>query len=204
MPLNRVVALFTPVFAAAAAVGTGLLTKYVGVSIPASDIVALEIAGASVAAGSALKWLHGSQLAEKYAHEIQLQANALAHAAAVEGIKIPTESELVKAAEAEAARLAAQLASTVNQLNVAKGDVSAQSQRAAAAENNLHLIRQAVGHVRGDANLVTAVVADAQPSSIVQPEDEVASDVAASAPAVIAQAPVAADVTDRAPISQAV
>lgn len=59
MPIERQVALLTPIFAAVA----GALTTGVGsaTGIPKKDLVALFIAGATAAAGAALKWLHGRQ-----------------------------------------------------------------------------------------------------------------------------------------------
>jgi hypothetical protein len=62
-PVNRVVALFTPVFAAAATVGSAWLLKHFpGIPVPSSgQLLAVEIAGATTAGAAALKWLHGHQ-----------------------------------------------------------------------------------------------------------------------------------------------
>jgi hypothetical protein len=62
-PVNRVVALLTPVFAAAAAVGSAWLTKHFpGLPTPSSgQILGVEIAGATAAGGAALSWLKGHQ-----------------------------------------------------------------------------------------------------------------------------------------------
>lgn len=202
MPINRVVALLTPVFTAVAAVASGYAAKH-GFNLPAEQVTITEAAGATAALGAGLKWLHGWQAGEKFLHEAELQAKAIAHAAAVEGIKIPSESDLVKAAEAKAADLANQLAAAISGKSAAQSDAKAQANRAASAEQNLLLIRQAVGHVRADAQIVSPVVIDAQPNAVIQAEDEVAPDVVASIPTSLAQAPVAADVSALTPVSQA-
>jgi hypothetical protein len=59
--IERVVATATPLFSAASAVGLGWLgTHFPGLPHPdPTDVVALEVAGATSAAAAALKWLHG-------------------------------------------------------------------------------------------------------------------------------------------------
>jgi hypothetical protein len=63
MPLNRIVVLLTPVFAALA----GWLTEWVAQHFPGTptldkaQLTALFIAGATYAAGQAAHWLHGWQ-----------------------------------------------------------------------------------------------------------------------------------------------
>lgn len=60
MSIERVVALLTPVFGALSAWLTGLVAhNFPGVSIPAGDLTALEVAGFTGACAAALKWLHG-------------------------------------------------------------------------------------------------------------------------------------------------
>ena len=62
MPLNRVVALATPLFAAAAGwVSTWLAENIPGVSIPQSALEEIFIAGALIALAPAAQWLHGWQ-----------------------------------------------------------------------------------------------------------------------------------------------
>jgi hypothetical protein len=62
MPLNRVVALLTPVFAAAAGwLATWLADNVPGVSIDADALEEIFIAGALVALAPAAQWLHGWQ-----------------------------------------------------------------------------------------------------------------------------------------------
>jgi hypothetical protein len=60
--IERVVALLTPVFAAAAGwVSTEIAKLIPGLGIPRDQLVAVFVGGATIAAGSALKWLHGRQ-----------------------------------------------------------------------------------------------------------------------------------------------
>jgi len=62
-PLNRVVVLLTPLFTAAAAVGSAWLVKHFpGLPVPSQgELLGVELAGATAAGGAALKWLHGHQ-----------------------------------------------------------------------------------------------------------------------------------------------
>lgn len=62
-PANRVVAILTPVFTAAATVASAWLLKHFpGLPVPSkSQLLAAEIGGATAAVGAALKWLHGHQ-----------------------------------------------------------------------------------------------------------------------------------------------
>lgn len=71
-PVNRVVAILTPVFAAGAAVGAAWLAKHFpGLPVPGqAELLAAEISGATAATGAALKWLHGHQAFEKRVAEI--------------------------------------------------------------------------------------------------------------------------------------
>lgn len=58
--IERVVALFTPVFSVAAGWVTSSVAQLVpGVSLNKGDVTALFITGSVVAASAALKWLHG-------------------------------------------------------------------------------------------------------------------------------------------------
>jgi hypothetical protein len=63
MPVNRIVALLTPVFAAGAAIGSAYLAKW-GISATPGQIEVAEIAGATTVLAPALSWLHGHQLWE--------------------------------------------------------------------------------------------------------------------------------------------
>lgn len=187
MPLPRIVALLTPVFTALAAVGSGFVARHTGVTFSPDELLAIEIATATAAGGSALKWLHGSQAIDKYVHEAAQLAAGLAHSAKVEGITVPTESELVKAAEAKVADLAGQLAHAI-------AGRAAAEQSAGVALTRLAHVDAALGHIRKDPNIVLPDVLDVTPAAIAQPEDGVAADVAQVAPVSIAQPPVAADV----------
>lgn len=62
MPLNRLVALLTPVFAlAAGACATWLAEHFPGVTIPEDTLQEIFIAGAIAVLAPALHWLHGWQ-----------------------------------------------------------------------------------------------------------------------------------------------
>ncbi len=81
MPLNRVVALATPLFAAAAGwLATWLADNVPGVNIPQSALEEIFIAGALVALAPAAQWLHGWQKWEGRQAETQ-QALEIANAA---------------------------------------------------------------------------------------------------------------------------
>jgi hypothetical protein len=81
MPLNRVVALATPLFAAAAGwVATWLADNVPGVNIPQSALEEIFIAGALVALAPAAQWLHGWQKWEGRQADAQ-QAIEIANAA---------------------------------------------------------------------------------------------------------------------------
>ena len=81
MPLNRVVALATPLFAAAAGwVSTWLAENIPGVSISESALEEIFIAGALIALAPAAQWLHGWQKWEARQADAQ-QALEIANAA---------------------------------------------------------------------------------------------------------------------------
>jgi hypothetical protein len=81
MPLNRVVALATPLFAAAAGwVATWLADNVPGVSIDQGALEEIFIAGALVALAPAAQWLNGWQKWEARQAEAQ-QALEIANAA---------------------------------------------------------------------------------------------------------------------------
>jgi hypothetical protein len=81
MPLNRVVALATPLFAAAAGwVATWLADNVPGVSIDQGALEEIFIAGALVALAPAAQWLNGWQKHEARVAESQ-QALEIANAA---------------------------------------------------------------------------------------------------------------------------
>lgn len=116
MSLNRVVAFLTPVFAAVAGVGSAWLARHFpGIPpLPPADIVAFEITAATTAAGAALKWLHGSQLAERYVHEGEQFAKSLHLQATESGLITPDqESAVVAQLKAEAVTLRDQLIDAV-------------------------------------------------------------------------------------------
>ena len=81
MPLNRVVALATPLFAAAAGwVATWLAENVPGVSISQDSLEEIFIAGALIALAPAAQWLHGWQKWEARQADAQ-QALEIANAA---------------------------------------------------------------------------------------------------------------------------
>jgi hypothetical protein len=81
MSLNRVVALATPAFAAAAGwVATWVADNFPGVTISQSALEEIFIAGALIALAPAAQWLHGWQKFEARQAEAQ-QALEIANAA---------------------------------------------------------------------------------------------------------------------------
>jgi hypothetical protein len=214
MSLNRVVALFTPVFTAVAGLASAYAAKH-GLNLDPTEVAAVEALVATSAAGAALKWLHGSQAIDKYEAEAVRIEKLIAAEAAKAGVHFTPEE-----VEAKLQELIAKLSADVSGKAAAEKAVAkAEDDRSAAevaagtartelatAQAQLSRVQNAIqpAHVRGDANLVQPVVADVMPNSVTQPETEVAADVAASSPAVVTQPPVAADVTDHAPISQVV
>jgi hypothetical protein len=89
MPLNRVVALATPLFAAAAGyVATWVAENFPGVTISQSALEEIFIAGALVALAPAAQWLHGWQKFEARQAEAQ-QAIEIANAAPPTLIPVP-------------------------------------------------------------------------------------------------------------------
>jgi hypothetical protein len=81
MSLNRVVALATPVFAAAAGwVATWVADNFPGVTISQGALEEIFIAGALIALAPAAQWLHGWQKFEARQAEAQ-QALEIANAA---------------------------------------------------------------------------------------------------------------------------
>src|ERR1700748_3732441 len=80
IPVNRLVALLPPVFAAPAALGSAWLLKHFhGLPVPSTaELTAVEALGATAALGAALKWLHGHQAFEKRLDEAEQQAKLLA------------------------------------------------------------------------------------------------------------------------------
>lgn len=96
---SRVVAFFvTPILSAGSLVGCAWLAKHFP-GLPPLDpaqVTAFGIAGATVAAGACLKWLHGWSLWERLVHEYQVLAPAA-------GVAVNTVSPgAVKAVETEA------------------------------------------------------------------------------------------------------
>lgn len=77
--VNRIVVFLTPVFTAAAAVGTGWLSKHFpGLPTPKSgEVVKLEIAGATAALGGALMWLKGHHQYEKIIADAEKMAKVI-------------------------------------------------------------------------------------------------------------------------------
>ena len=91
MSLNRVVALATPLFAAAAGwVATWLADNVPGVSIDQGALEEIFIAGALVALAPAAQWLHGWQRFEAREADAQ-HAVELAHAAPPTLIAVDSE-----------------------------------------------------------------------------------------------------------------
>ena len=94
MPLNRVVALATPLFAAAAGwVATWLADNVPGVSISPDALEEIFIAGALVALAPAAQWLHGWQKWEARQADAQ-QALEIANAAPPTLIAVEADTDV--------------------------------------------------------------------------------------------------------------
>lgn len=115
-PVNRIVALATPVFAAAAAVGSAWLSKHFpGLPTPSQgQILGVEIAGATAAGGAALSWLKGHQQWEAridHAEQVAIGldgsvADAVEKASQPPALNAaPQDAEALAKARAEFARL---------------------------------------------------------------------------------------------------
>jgi hypothetical protein len=94
MPLNRLVALLTPVFAlAAGACAAWLAENFPGVDIPPDTLQAIFIAGATAVLAPALHWLHGWQKWETREETAQVVALANDDAHAILGEDVPDEDD---------------------------------------------------------------------------------------------------------------
>ena len=94
MQLNRVVALATPLFAAAAGwVATWLAENVPGVSIDQSALEEIFIAGALIALAPAAQWLHGWQKWEARQSDAQ-QALEIANAAPPTLIAVEADTDV--------------------------------------------------------------------------------------------------------------
>ncbi len=80
MPVNRVVALLTPVFTLASVAASQLVLTRFGFHVPPEALVPVETTVAVSAAGSALKWLHGHQKYEELVHDGLMAELAIQHA----------------------------------------------------------------------------------------------------------------------------
>lgn len=92
--IERVVALLTPVFAAAAGWLSVEVATLVGVQIPRGDFTAIFITGAASALGAALKWLHGRSQWVRDIHGAEAFASA-------HGIPVAVLEDVLKAHEAQ-------------------------------------------------------------------------------------------------------
>lgn len=112
MPTNRLVALLTPVFSAAAAIGTAFVRKHFpGLPVPSgAELTGLEITAATAGAASALKWLHGHQKWEERADWVDHSAQAVA--ARAEKADPAYTQEVEKYVQGEIAALEHRLTST--------------------------------------------------------------------------------------------
>lgn len=93
IPVNRLVALLTPVFAAAAAVGSAWLLKHFpGLPVPSTaELTAVEALGATAAGSAAVKWLHGHQAWERRLSDAEESAK---HYAAIAASAAPSLDKL--------------------------------------------------------------------------------------------------------------
>lgn len=215
MPTNRLVALLTPLFTAVAGLATGAAAKY-GLHLDPTQVTSIEIAAATAGAGAALKWLHGHQQYERLISEATNLDAKIRAELETHGIHVPSDSELVHAAEEKVQQLEGQLADTLGQLRsastVASQAVSKQQaaeheadhleQRVAAAEAAHAELTARVRHVFADPNLVLPDVPAGSEQTQVVPTDAVVGDVAAASPEAASQSVVAADVAAITPQQQ--
>jgi len=200
-PLNRLVALLTPVFSAVAAVGTAYAARHFpGLPpISPSTVVPIEITAFTGATAAALKWLHGHQGYEKIVAEAEKVDTLVRAELAREGVKVPSDSELVKIAEEKAHTLTEQLASAIEGQKAAQIQVSAARKAACAAESRLAQVSAAL-HVKGDPNLVLPDTTSITPQ--VEEQAPVAPDVVSPSEQVETQPPVAPDAVSITPQTQ--
>ena len=90
--LNRGVALLTPAFTAGAALVSAYAAKH-GLNLPAGEVETVEIAAATAAAGSALKWLHGHQGFERLEHEADLAVKYIESQEKIKGVPAVLEAQ---------------------------------------------------------------------------------------------------------------
>lgn len=117
--VSRVVALATPVLAAAGGLVAAEAARY-GLHVPAADVTAIFVTGSASATGAALKWLHGRAQFEARAADLEHEAIAAVGdvADAVESPPPPLAGQAVDpdaakaAAEAEAQKIIAEARST--------------------------------------------------------------------------------------------
>lgn len=94
MPLNRLVALLTPVFAlAAGACAAWLAENFPGLDIPADTLQEIFIAGAIAVLAPALHWLHGWQKWETREEAARAVADASDERLAVADTDAPAAEE---------------------------------------------------------------------------------------------------------------
>lgn len=94
MPLNRLVALLTPLFAiAAGACATWLAQHFPGVAISEDMLQEIFIAGAIAVLAPALHWLHGWQKWEARDAAALVAADASDDAHAVAGEDVPDDDD---------------------------------------------------------------------------------------------------------------
>lgn len=102
---GRIVAFFTPIFAAGSAALTPWLVKYTGLHVNPTEVTTLAVAGATSATAAAVKFLHGSSLYER--DVLHLESYAKQAAATVNAVdpgvvaKVETGAEQAAAAEVQ-------------------------------------------------------------------------------------------------------
>lgn len=109
LSIERVVAIFTPLFAAVSGAATGAISQLVpGVTLSPGDITALQIAGVTAGVGASLKWLHGRQqfvkaegdteaLVQKLAAKIKADAPTALALSDIEGVLKAHTDEILTA-----------------------------------------------------------------------------------------------------------
>jgi hypothetical protein len=109
MSPNRIVAVFTPVFVAVAALVSGYVAKTTGLNVTPAELVSVETTVGVAAAASAIKWLHGWSVYEK----AEKGAEYAEKDAALYGVQVPSDAEIEAKVEAAVATHLVKLAAAI-------------------------------------------------------------------------------------------
>ena len=109
MSVNRLVALFTPVFVAGSALLSGYVAKTTGLNVSPAELVSVETTVGVAAAASAIKWLHGWSAFER----VQKEADRDLEYAQQQRITVPSEAEIEASVEKHVGSAVLKLAAAI-------------------------------------------------------------------------------------------